>query len=49
MQGQAHAAGRFEVNFDGSRLSSGVYFYVVEVREAEGTTLRAVKPMTLMK
>jgi len=49
MQGQAHAAGRFEVNFDASRLSSGVYFYVVEVREAEGTTLRAVKPMTLMK
>jgi hypothetical protein len=39
-----HTAGTYEVNFDGSKLTSGVYFYKMTTNDYS-----LVKKMTLIK
>jgi hypothetical protein len=41
--------GRYSVNFDGSRLASGVYFYRLNVVPTNGKTYESVKKMLMIK
>ena len=43
------SSGRHEINFDASRLSSGNYFYVINVNGKDGSNFTSTKKMTLMK
>ena len=44
-------AGYYDVNFDGTNLASGIYFYKIEVRQGESSTVSFVetKKMVLIK
>lgn len=42
-------SGNHSVNFNGSSLSSGIYFYQLEAKGADGSNFTAVKKMTLLK
>ncbi|MBI3193367.1 MAG: S8 family serine peptidase, partial [Ignavibacteriae bacterium] len=42
-------AGSYDVNFDGSQLSSGIYFYRVNVSGTNGSLFNASKKLVLMK
>ncbi len=44
-----YAAGRHEVNFNASSLSSGIYFYVINAAGKDGSNFTSTKKMTLMK
>jgi hypothetical protein len=44
-----YAAGRHEVNFNASALSSGIYFYVINAAGKDGSNFTSTKKMTLMK
>ncbi|MBN1397877.1 MAG: hypothetical protein JXA06_07585 [Bacteroidetes bacterium] len=41
--------GRYSVNFDGSRLSSGVYFIRMNIQPQEGAAIVQVKKMLMTK
>jgi len=41
--------GRYDVNFDGTNLASGMYIYVLEANTFEGNKFRDVKKMVLIK
>lgn len=41
--------GKYEVNFDGKDLASGMYIYVIEANTFEGNHFRDVKKMVLVK
>ncbi len=41
--------GRYEVDFNADKLSSGLYFYVIEARGSNGTSFIRTKKMILMK
>ncbi|HMQ68469.1 MAG TPA: T9SS type A sorting domain-containing protein [Ignavibacteria bacterium] len=43
------AAGSYSVNFDGSNLSSGIYFYKIEANNASGKNFVSTKRMVLVK
>lgn len=42
-------AGSYEVNFDGSALSSGIYFYTLKAGSGNSETLTSTKKMLLIK
>ena len=42
-------AGSYNVNFNGSRLSSGVYFYSIEANALNGNSFKNTKKMILLK
>ena len=44
-----YTAGRHEVNFDASGLSSGIYFYVINAEGKDGSNFTSTKKMTLLK
>lgn len=44
-----YSAGRYEVNFNASNITSGVYFYTIDAKGIDGTTYSDVKKMMLMK
>ena len=44
-----YTAGRHEINFDASGLSSGIYFYVISAAGKDGSNFTSTKKMTLMK
>lgn len=48
---QEQTAGSYKVNFDGTNLSSGVYFYKLEIRQGGSSTeyFSDIKKMVLMK
>ncbi len=41
--------GEYRVQFDGSRFASGVYFYAIRARGADGELFQAVKKMLMVK
>ncbi|MCF8306326.1 MAG: T9SS type A sorting domain-containing protein, partial [Ignavibacteriales bacterium] len=43
------SAGLYEVSFNASDLTSGVYFYTIDAKGINGTTYSNVKKMILMK
>jgi PKD repeat protein len=44
-----YAAGRHEINFNAEKLSSGIYFYVINASGKDGKNFTSTKKMTLMK
>lgn len=51
LNSELHQAGYYSVDFDGSSLASGVYFYTIEVRQAGSLTVnfKDSKKMVLIK
>ena len=43
------AAGSYSFNFDGSNLSSGIYFYKLEANNTSGKNFVSTKRMVLIK
>jgi hypothetical protein len=43
------AAGVHTINFDASKLNSGVYLYKIEARGVDGSSFTSVKKMILTK
>lgn len=49
LKNQPLTAGQHEVTFDGSQLSSGIYFYKVKAVGVSGKQYNSIKKMTLIK
>jgi hypothetical protein len=43
------SAGEYKVSFDGSRIASGVYFYMIRARAADDELFQSVKKMLMIK
>jgi hypothetical protein len=42
-------AGDYRINFDGSRLASGVYLYMIKAKATDGELFQSVRKMLLLK